>query len=132
MTPTTPSMMSEQDLVNMVLSDEKRTVTEYATASTEASCQVVRQCFAQLFNDTLKIHNQIFDLMSQKGWYNPTQAPQQHVQQEAQEHQQTGQQTQQWLSQQQRQAGQPQVNPQAMAQVMGNASSSMQQPGNRH
>lgn len=92
-------IMSEKDLVNTVLSDEKRTVTEYAIAATEASCEVVRQCFTQMFNDTLQIHNQMFDMMSQQGWYNPSPAPQQQIQQELQEHRQTGQQTQQWIAQ---------------------------------
>jgi len=94
-------MMSEQDLVNTVLSDEKRTVAEYATAATEASCPVVRECFTQLFHDTLQIHNQVYDMMRQQGWYNPSSESQQRVQQELAEHQQTGQQTQQWIAQQQ-------------------------------
>lgn len=95
------SIMEEQDLVKTVLADEKRTIKEYASAITEAECQTVRETFTQIFNDTLQIQGEVYQLMSQQGWYGtPDQATSSQVQKEITKHKQTAQQTTQWMQQQ--------------------------------
>lgn len=95
------SIMEEQDLVKTILADEKRVIKEYASAATEAECQMVRDAFTQIFNDTLQIQGEVFQLMSQQGWYGtPDPASASQLQQQVQKHKQTEQQTMQWMQQQ--------------------------------
>jgi spore coat protein F len=63
------SFMPEQDLLHTILTDMKRTVGEYTTATTESNCQSVRQLFTDLTNDTLRLQGDLYRLMSQNNMY---------------------------------------------------------------
>lgn len=69
MNKQTPTI-GDQDIVYSFLSDLKRSAREYTTATTESNCPEVRQVFERLLQDTLKIQDQTYQLMSQQGWYN--------------------------------------------------------------
>jgi spore coat protein F len=98
--PHTP-IMPEKDLVFAVLADQKRVAKEYATAVTESNCEMVRQTFATLLQDTLQLQEQTYNLMKQQGWYNtPSKALRQDIDKRLQNYAQTQQQTQQLLQQQ--------------------------------
>ncbi len=92
--------LPEKDLVFQILVETKRAAGEYTTAVTEANCQSVRQMFTSLLNDTLQIQGEIYQLMSQQGWY-PIPAPvmRHEIANQIQRHQQEQQQTQQFVSQ---------------------------------
>ena len=101
--------LPEKDLVFQILVETKRVASEYTTAVTEANCQSVRQMFTSLLNDTLQIQGEIYQLMSQQGWYPiPAPAMRHELTNQLQHHQQEQQQTQQFVSQ--RVTGNP-INP---------------------
>ena len=92
--------LPEKDLVFQILVETKRVASEYTTAVTEANCQSVRQMFTSLLNDTLQIQGEIYQLMSQQGWYPiPAPAMRHELTNQLQHHQQEQQQTQQFVSQ---------------------------------
>lgn len=88
--------MQDKDLLNSILTFEKHIANEYAIAVTESNCQVVRQMFTSLLDDTLQTQNDVFHAMSQQGWY---QSPSKALKQELDKDMQTYRQTQQQLSQ---------------------------------
>ncbi|MCJ8013339.1 spore coat protein [Paenibacillus sp. KQZ6P-2] len=63
------AFMQDEDLLYTILSDLKRTVREYTTATTEASCPTVRQMFTQMTNDTLRMQGDLYNLMKQMNMY---------------------------------------------------------------
>lgn len=72
--------LAEQDILNTILADLRRTAREYTTATTESSCQTVRQMFNQLTDGTLRLQGELYQLMKQNGSYeSPFQAPRQEV-----------------------------------------------------
>lgn len=78
-------LLPQEDLLNTILADLKRTVREYTTATTEAACPTVRQMFNQLTDDTLKLQGQLFQVMSQNNMYTmPAKAPRTEVDKEVQ------------------------------------------------
>ncbi len=92
--------LPEKDLVFQILVETKRVAGEYATAVTEANCQNVRQMFTSLLNDTLQIQGEIYQLMSQQGWYQPPSPAMRHeIANQIQQHQQELQQTNQFIQQ---------------------------------
>ena len=91
--------LPEKDLVFQILVETKRVAGEYTTAVTEANCQNVRQMFSSLLNDTLQIQGDIYQLMSQQGWYQtPSPAMRHEIMTQIQHHQQEQQQTNQFVS----------------------------------
>ncbi|KAB7670692.1 spore coat protein [Bacillus sp. B1-b2] len=67
---TQTPIIGDQDIVYSYLADLKRTSREYTTAAMESNCPEVRQIFEQLLQNTLKLQEQTYQLMSQQGWYN--------------------------------------------------------------
>ena len=63
------SFMPEKDLLYTILADLKRTVREYATATTESSCPTVRQMFGELTNDALRLQGELYTLMKNNNMY---------------------------------------------------------------
>jgi spore coat protein CotF len=93
-------LLPEEDLLNTILADLKRTVREYTTATTEAACPEVRQMFNQLTDDTLKLQGQLFQVMSQNNMYTmPSKAPRTAVDKEVQCAQDTIQKANQFVQQ---------------------------------
>ncbi|WP_150275191.1 spore coat protein [Paenibacillus tepidiphilus] len=85
------AFMADEDLLNTVLADLKRTVREYSTAATESNCPVVRQTFNELTMDTLRLQGDLYTQMSQLNMYT---APGKALRQDIDKQLQTAQQTQ--------------------------------------
>ncbi|MBL0389317.1 spore coat protein [Tumebacillus sp. ITR2] len=93
-------LLPDQDLLYTILADQKRTTREYCTAALESNCQVVRQMFTELMNDTLSLQGQLYQAMQQNNMYNASsKALRQDVDKQIQSYSQTMQQTQQFLQQ---------------------------------
>lgn len=110
MTPTSQSqhmnLLPEEDLLNFILADLKRTVREYTTATTESSCPSVRQMFTQLTDSTLQLQGQLYQLMSSQNMYSaPSKASRTEIGKKLQEAQQTQQKLQQFTQQRTSQFG---------------------------
>lgn len=94
------SFMQEEDLLNTILADLKRTVREYVTAATEANCDTVRQMFTDLTNSTLRMQGDLYHLLKQQNMYTLS-APtsRKSVEQALQQNQQSKQKCQQFIQQ---------------------------------
>lgn len=68
-TPNGTSYLPEEELLNSILGELKRSVREYTTATTEASCPEVRQMFMNLTWDTLKLQEEMYQLIKQQNRY---------------------------------------------------------------
>ncbi|AIQ40231.1 spore coat protein [Paenibacillus sp. FSL R7-0297] len=90
--------MADEDLLNTVLADLKRTVREYTTAATESNCQTVRRVFNDLTMDTLRLQGELYMQMSQLNMYTPPgKALRQDIDKQIQSAQQTQQKCQQFV-----------------------------------
>ncbi|WP_151735313.1 spore coat protein ['Paenibacillus yunnanensis' Narsing Rao et al. 2020] len=85
------AFMADEDLLNTVLADLKRTVREYTTAATESNCPSVRRTFTDLTMDTLRLQGELYNQMSQLNMYT---APGKALRQDIDKQLQTAQQTQ--------------------------------------
>lgn len=74
------SGLSEQELMNDLLTSEKQIISAYNTGITETSCTNLRQHLTKCLTNTQEIQYQIFDSMQQRGWYTTKSAPSQDVQ----------------------------------------------------
>ncbi len=72
--------MTEQEVLNDLLMSEKQMTSALNTFITEATCGNLRQNLKGILNDEWSIHENIYNTMNQKGWYNPSDAPAQEVQ----------------------------------------------------
>ncbi len=72
--------MTEQDLLNDLLNQEKQLMSSYATFIQEASCENLRQVLTNQFNQTSQDQYQVFDQMRQKGYYQTKDADARDVQ----------------------------------------------------
>lgn len=94
------AFMPDEDLMNTILCDLKRTVREYATAATESACPAVRRVFNQMTMDTLQLQGDLYTHMSQMNMYPaPAKALRQDVDKQLQMAQQTQQKTGQFVQQ---------------------------------
>ena len=73
--------MTEQELLNDLLNQEKQLMSSYATFIQEASCENLRKVLTNQFNQTSQDQYQVFDSMRQKGYYQAKDAQAQDVQQ---------------------------------------------------
>lgn len=99
--PSGSSFLPEEDLLNTILNELKRSVKEYTTATTESACPAVRNMFSNLTADTLKMQGDMYQLIEQQNQYA---APVPHamkneLDKQLQEVQKTSQQTRQLISQ---------------------------------
>lgn len=94
------TFMADEDLLNTVLCDLKRTVREYTTAATESNCPTVRRTFNDLTMDTLRLQGELYGHMKQLNMYEaPTKALRQDLDKQIQSAQQTEQKCQQFVQQ---------------------------------
>lgn len=94
------AFMPDEDLLNTILCDLKRTVREYATAATESACPAVRRTFNDMTMATLQIQGDLYTHMSQLNMYPaPSKALRQDVDKQLQTAQQMQQQTGQFVQQ---------------------------------
>ena len=73
--------LTEQELLNDLLNQEKQLMSSYATFIQEASCENLRRVLTNQFNQTSQDQYQVFDQMRQKGYYQSKDASAQEVQQ---------------------------------------------------
>ncbi|WP_445322331.1 spore coat protein [Paenibacillus sp. IHBB 10380] len=100
MNQSNSASLPEQDLLNTILCDLKRTVGEYTTATTESACPTVRQMFTHLTNDTLRLQGEVFQLMQQQNQYVvPSKALREELDKQIQQSQKTQQQSRQFVQQ---------------------------------
>ena len=71
--------MNDKDLMEGLLLTEKGVCDLYMHGTIESETADVHCTFDNALNDTLKMQNDIFSQMSQKGWYQMQQAPQQQI-----------------------------------------------------
>lgn len=72
--------LSEQEIINDLLTSEKQIISAYNTGITETSCPNLRQHLTKCLTDSQEIQFQIFNSMHQRGWYQTKPAPGQDVQ----------------------------------------------------
>jgi len=80
--------LSEKDLLNDLLNQEKQLISTYSTYISEASCTNLRQVLTDQFNQTVQDQFEVFDHMRKKGYYQTKDAQAQEVQQSKQKFQQ--------------------------------------------
>lgn len=74
--------MQDKEMVNDVLASVNSSLTGYASIITETANQQLRQSLQQIRNSDEQFQYQLFQLASQKGFYQPAeQASQQDIQQ---------------------------------------------------
>lgn len=73
--------LSEQDLLNDLLNQEKQMVTSYAAYLTESSCHNLRKLLSSQLSQTSHDQYQVFEQMRDKGYYQGKDASDQEVQQ---------------------------------------------------
>ena len=71
--------MDDQLIMDNLLTATKSACDLMMHGAIESSTSNVHSTFAQCFNDNLSIQNQIYDKMSQKGWYPMEQVEQQKI-----------------------------------------------------
>ncbi len=67
--------MSEQDMLNDLLTQEKQFISAYSTFISEASCPNLRHLLMTNFDQVCEDQYQIFDIMRKKGYYQTKDAP---------------------------------------------------------
>ena len=73
------TQLSEQDMMNDLLTMEKAIISAYNTGITEASCQNLRQTLTNNLVENQQLQYTIFDTMKKKGWYQTKDAQDQDV-----------------------------------------------------
>lgn len=61
--------LSEQDMLNDLLTQEKQFISAYSTYISESSCPNLRHVLMTNFDQICEDQYKIFDLMRQKGYY---------------------------------------------------------------
>lgn len=84
--------LTEQEILNDMLLQEKHMSSAYTTYVTEASCPNLRNLLTQNLTDIFNEQYQVFDTMRQKGMYQVKDAQTNEVQQAKQQFQQVWQQ----------------------------------------
>ncbi|WP_327204766.1 spore coat protein [Paenibacillus sp. DMB20] len=95
------TFLPEEDMLNTILNELKRTVREYTTATTESSCPDVRSMFTTLTSETLKMQGEMYQLIEQNKQY-PSAVPhamKSDVQKQLQEIQKNNQKTREFTGQ---------------------------------
>ncbi|ABR47126.1 Coat F domain protein [Alkaliphilus metalliredigens QYMF] len=80
MNMTHQKSFTEKELMNDLLASEKQVTSAYNTGITESSCSNLRQHLTKCLTDSQEIQYQIFNSMSQRGWYPTKEAQSQDVQ----------------------------------------------------
>ncbi|MCK9218229.1 MAG: spore coat protein [Firmicutes bacterium] len=71
--------LSEQDVMNDLLTMEKQIASAYNTGVTEASCQDLRQTLTDSLVGTQQMQYSVYDTMRKQGWYQTKDAQEQDV-----------------------------------------------------
>lgn len=73
--------LTDQDIAQCLLKDEKFTCTMITSAILEASSDSLRRDWQSCLQNSQRMQKQVFDAMSQKGWYSPSKADMQQISQ---------------------------------------------------
>ncbi|MHB8075182.1 MAG: spore coat protein [Desulfosporosinus fructosivorans] len=76
----TQTTMSEQDILTDLLTSEKHTTSTVNTFISESTCANLRQNLKTILNEEHSIHENLYNIMNQKGWYPTSDAEAQEVQ----------------------------------------------------
>ncbi len=79
MTKNEPQTFEDKDYLKDALNTQKFIVGNYNTFSTECATPKVRADVMAVYNDELKIQNEIFEEMNSRGWYKVAPAEQKKV-----------------------------------------------------
>lgn len=77
--------MGDKEIVNVLLDEHKLCATSLTNLVLESSNQSLRNDASNLLNRTFQHQKQIFDIMTQKGWYQTQNANQQDISKAQQE-----------------------------------------------
>lgn len=72
--------MSEQEIVADLLASEKHCIHAVNTFITESTCANLRQNLKTILSEEHSMHENLYNLMNQKGWYPTSDAEAQEVQ----------------------------------------------------
>ncbi len=75
------SVLTEKDMLDDLLNQEKQMMASYAASLQEASCKNLRKLLSGHFNQASQDQYELFDRMREKGYYQPRGATGQAVQQ---------------------------------------------------
>lgn len=65
----TQNVMSEQEILTDLLTIEKHSTSTYNTFITESTCANLRQNLKNILTEEHNIHENLYNIMNQKGWY---------------------------------------------------------------
>lgn len=74
------TILSEEEILTDLLTIEKHCTSAVNTFITESTCANLRQNLKDILTEEHSIHENIFNIMSQKGWYPTSDAQAQEVQ----------------------------------------------------
>ncbi|NSW89632.1 MAG: spore coat protein [Firmicutes bacterium] len=77
--------ITDKEIVNVLLDQHKLSATSLTNLVLESVNQNLRNDVTNILNKTFKHQKQIFDFMTQKGWYQVQSASQQQISQAQQE-----------------------------------------------
>lgn len=77
--------ITDKEIVNVLLNQHKLSASSLTTLVLESANQNLRNDATNILNKTFKHQKEIFDLMTQKGWYQVQSASQQQISQAQQE-----------------------------------------------
>lgn len=72
--------MSEQEILTDLLTSEKHLTSTVNTFITESTCANLRQNLKTILTEEHSIHENLYNIMNQKGWYPTSDAEAQEVQ----------------------------------------------------
>ena len=72
--------MSEQEILTDLLTTEKHVTSTVNTFITESTCANLRQNLSSILTEEHSIHENLYNIMNQKGWYPTSDAEAQEVQ----------------------------------------------------
>lgn len=73
--------LTDQDIAQSVLKDEKFLCGMINTSILEASSDTLRRDWMTCLQNSYRMQKQVFDAMNQKGWYSPAKADMQQISQ---------------------------------------------------
>lgn len=76
----TQNTMSEQEILTDLLTSEKHVTSTVNTFITESTCANLTQNLKNILTEEHSIHENLYKIMNQKGWYPTTDAEAQEVQ----------------------------------------------------
>ena len=72
--------MSEQEIIADLLTSEKHLTSSVNTFITESTCANLRQNLKDILTEEHSIHENLYNIMNQKGWYPTSDAEAKEVQ----------------------------------------------------